>query len=362
MPIIRDLWHGAEAHKLLFNIRNGSLTANARGQLFFAEREWQNCLVHGADSATGEAYVARVRVTIPDGANLARASTSGNPDARILNIEPNAQVNAEVLELRVRRGVRGSFQTETIPQNGVRTYLESKAASVSAPVNTAPSGTAEVPEEAPPPTPEAEVPLLKPEVVVPKSGGVGSGRMYLQAAKAGFKAGLRSLWSAETLVGVAATLFLAYADKVAAEDAIRKIQIKFIKEGFAKGVAAGVMAWTEEDVALNALNRVTSFRVQGLGDPAGYLSLTYILNLAEVYENYAVGIGYYFSSSQPLQWQQEMRAEGFTRLKQFGYGRSVRDVDGLFEYEFIANLAWALHWHTNRIVGPAIRFGKSKSA
>jgi len=53
--------------------------------------------------------------------------------------------------------------------------------------------------------------------------------------------------------------------------------------------------------------------------PAGYLSLTDILKLAEVYENYAVGIGYYFSSSQPLQWQEKMRAEGFARLKQFGY-------------------------------------------
>ena len=122
------------------------------------------------------------------------------------------------------------------------------------------------------------------------------------------------------------------------------------------------MGWTEEEVALNAMNRVTPFRVSGLEDPSGYLSLTYILKLAEVYENYAVGIGYYFSSSQPLQWQEKMRAEGFARLKQFGYDHPVRDVDGLFEYEFIANLAWALHWHTNRIVEPAIRFRKSKSA
>jgi hypothetical protein len=362
MAITRDLWHGAEARKLLFNIRNGSLTANARGQLFFAEQEWQNSLVHGTDLTTGEAYVARVRVTIPDGANLARTSTSGNPDARILNVEANAQVKAEVLELRVRRGVRGSFQTETIPQEGVRTYLENKVPSGSAPpVNTAPSGPADAPEEAPPAAPEVELPSLKPEMVLPKSRALGTGRMYLRAAKDGFKAGLRSLWSAETVVGVAATLFLAYADKVAAEDAIRKIQLKFIKEGFAKGIAAGVMEWTEEDVALNTMNRVTHFRVQGLEDPAGYLSQTYILNLAEAYENYAVGIGYYFSSSQSSQWRQKMRAEGLARLKQFGYGRSVRDEDGLFEYEFIANLAWALHWHTNRIIEPAIRLRSVRS-
>jgi hypothetical protein len=366
MPF-RDLFHGAEADKLLFNIRNGSLTANSQGQLFFAEREWQNCLIHGADRQMGESYAAKFRVDIPEGAQLARASTSGNPDTRILKIEPGAQVRAQVLELHVRRGRVGSFETETIPQGGVQAYLENKIASVRGAGNTAPPVTeiqddtpsvkTQIPDESPPPAPEVDVPSLTPEVVVPKPG-VGSARIYLDAAKAGIKAGLKSLLTAETLVGVAATLGLAYADKVAAEDAIRRIKVKFIKEGFAKGVAAGVMRWTEDDVALNAMNRVTTFRVQGLGDPAGYLNLAYILKVAEVYENYAVGVGYYFSYSQSLQWQQKMRAEGFARLKQFGYYNYGLNEGDLFEYDFIANLAWALHWHTNKIVEPAIRFGK----
>jgi hypothetical protein len=360
MPF-RDLYHGVEADKLLFNIRNGSLTANSQGQLFFAEREWQNCLIHGADRQMGESYVAKFRVDIPDGAELARASTSGNADARILKIEPGAQVRAQVLELHVRRGRVGSFETETIPQGGVQAYLENKVAGVRALGNTAPRVTTEIPGESPPPTPDVDVPPLRPEVVVPKPGQFGSARMYLNAAKAGFRAGLRILLSAETIVGVAAMLFLAYADKVAAEDAIRRIQIKFIKEGFARGVAAGVMRWTEEEVALNAMYRVTAFRVEGLSDPAGYLSLPYILNLAEVYENFAVGVGYYFSSSQPLQWQERMRAEGFARLKKFGYYFG-RNPDVLFECDFISKLAWALRGHTDRIVEPAIRFGKAKSA
>ena len=357
----RELYHGAEADKLLFNIRNGTLTANSQGQLFFAEREWQNCLIHGADRQMGKSYVAKFRVDIPDGADLARVSTSGNPDARILKIEPGAQVRAEVLELHVRRGRIGSFETETIPQGGAQAYLENKVASVRALGNTAPRVTTEIPDKSPPPTPEVEVPPLRPEVVVPKSGEFGSGGMYLRAAKAGFRAGLRCLLSAETIVGVAATLFLAYADKVAAEDAIRRIETKFIKEGFARGVAAGVMGWTEEGVALNAMYRVTAFRVEGLSDPAGYLSLPYILNLAEVYENYAVGVGYYFSSSQPSQWQEKMRAEGFDRLKKFGYYFG-RNPDVLFEYDFISKLAWALRSHADRIVAPAIRSGKAKSA
>ena len=125
----RDLYHGADATKLLFNIRNGSLTADSQGRLFFAEREWQNCLVHGADRQLGESYAAKFRVEIPDGANLAQAATSGNRDALILTLTPGAQVPAQVLELRVRRGRVGSFETVTIPQTAVQSYLEGKIAS-----------------------------------------------------------------------------------------------------------------------------------------------------------------------------------------------------------------------------------------
>src|SRR5215469_15209928 len=283
----RVLYHGAQAEKLLYNIKTGSLTANAQGELFFAEREWQNCLIHGADVDTGESYVAKFQVDIPDGAQLARVPTSGNPDTRILRVTPNAQVRAQVLELYVRRGRGGSFKTETIPPGSARVYLENKTASVKAPGAEVPPARAQIPDDPPPPLPEATMP--KP----PGSGG--SARIYLKAAKAGLKAGLKSLLSAETLIGVGTTLFLAYADKVAAEDAIRRIEIKFTKEGFAKGVAAGVMGWTEDEVALNLMNRVTNFRVHDLGDEAGILTLPYILTLAETYENYYVGVGYYYS-------------------------------------------------------------------
>jgi hypothetical protein len=200
-----------------------------------------------------------------------------------------------------------------------------------------------------------EVPPITPEVALPKPGP-GSTRMFMDAAKAGFKAGLRSLVSAETIVGVAATLLLAYADKAAAQEARKTIQVKFIKEGFAKGVAAGVMGWTEQEVMSNAMNRVTHFRVQGLEDPAGFLTLSYILKLAEIYENYAVGFGYYFASSKSLQWKERIRTEGFDRLKQYGYTRFGTNPDVLFEYDFIATLAWALRRTTDAIVEPMIRW------
>ncbi|MEY9885524.1 hypothetical protein ABIA43_007058 [Bradyrhizobium sp. USDA 328] len=104
----RVLYHGAEANKLLFNIRNGALTADSQGRIFFAERDWENCLIHGADRQMGESYAAKLRVDIPEGAQLVKNPTSGNPDARILKVEPGAKVPAKVEELYVRRGRVGA--------------------------------------------------------------------------------------------------------------------------------------------------------------------------------------------------------------------------------------------------------------
>jgi hypothetical protein len=143
------------------------------------------------------------------------------------------------------------------------------------------------------------------------------------------------------------------ADRVAAWETIRTIQIKFVKEGFAKGVAAGAVGWSEEEVGSNLKNRVTPFRVQGLGDPAGYLTISYILQLAEEYENYAVDLGYQFGSSKTLKWKKDMLAKGFTVLAKYGY-HFGEDPHVFFEYDFIEKLAWVIRSTTNPIVEEAI--------
>jgi hypothetical protein len=120
-----DLYHGAEGRKMLFNIGNQSLTADSQGRLFFALSEWQNCLVHGADSQLGESYVGKFRVEVPADAELINNPTSGNRDAKILSTRPGAQVRATIIELYVRRGRVGDFEIETIVGQGqIQRYLE----------------------------------------------------------------------------------------------------------------------------------------------------------------------------------------------------------------------------------------------
>lgn len=175
----------------------------------------------------------------------------------------------------------------------------------------------------------------------------------LSTAKTAFMEGLESAFRAENIAAAIPDAILMIADKVAARDAVHRIKIKFLKEGFAKGVAAGVMGWTEVEVASNLMNHVTAFRIQGLEDPAGYLSIGYMLQLAEATENYAVGIGFYFSSSKTLRWKADVRAKGFEVLHRRGYYYGD-DPEVLFEYDFINDLAFVLRPTTDSILEPAL--------
>lgn len=202
--------------------------------------------------------------------------------------------------------------------------------------------------------PEPPVTTPEPPMAKPSMAEIPSGPTRSAAFKAGLKAGLKDVFSAENIAAMIPDLFLAFADRMAAREAARKIATKFIKEGFGRGFAAGVMGWTDHEVQLNLKNLVTPFRVQGMEDPAGILPRSYILRIAEAYENYAVDVGYQFSSSKSLSWKEGMRTKGFAVLREHGYYFGG-DPAALFEYPFIEKLAWELRHTTDAIVEPAIR-------
>ena len=127
MPL-HDLYHGSQASKLLFNIRNRSITADLSGKIYFAKLEWQNCFVHGADLETGESYVAKFRVDVPPAAQFIPDPRPGNADARVVTITPGSSIPAQLLELYVRRGRAGQFEVHTIPGANASRYLETKLA------------------------------------------------------------------------------------------------------------------------------------------------------------------------------------------------------------------------------------------
>ena len=110
-------------------------------------------------------------------------------------------------------------------------------------------------------------------------------------------------------------VILKIADRAAAKEALRKIQVKFIKAGFARGVAAGIMRWTEAELDANSKNRMTSFRLQGMGDAAGMLKQGDMFKLAEAVENYAVDIGYAYAGTRDPAWKDELRDKGFAFLR-----------------------------------------------
>lgn len=228
-----------------------------------------------------------------------------------------------------------------------------------------------------------------PEPVPEPRPGIGA-RLKAGFSPKNIRAGLRAVVSAENIASMIPDVVLMIADKVAAREAVRRIRIKFAKEGFAKGFAAGVTGWSKEEVRLNLKNRVTSYRVQGLEDPAGFLTKARIFQLADEQENYAVDLGYQFTSSHTLKWKRDMLARGSAALAKYGYpfgevtGPAVKRVHlgnviveeeldpaeagpqskprYLFEYGFIDKLAWVLRPTTNPIIEAAIEKGEERKA
>jgi hypothetical protein len=170
-----------------------------------------------------------------------------------------------------------------------------------------------------------------------------------------FKAGMKGAFSAASIASMIPDVILKIADRAAAKQALRNIQVKFIKAGFARGVAAGIMHWTEAELDANSKNRMTNPRLQGMGDAAGMLKLGDMFKLAEAVENHAVDIGYAYAGTRDPAWKNELRDKGFAFLRNTRY-HFGDDPEALFEFEFIDKLAWAIHGSTDTIIGPAIKF------
>ena len=122
MPTL-DLYHGANAEKMLYNVMNGALTADSQGKIFFAERDWASCLKHGTDMSTKESYVVKVTVDVPDSVRIERTPVHGNADALILHLEPGGKVSARFHEMYVRSGRVGSFVMTVIPGPAIQAHL-----------------------------------------------------------------------------------------------------------------------------------------------------------------------------------------------------------------------------------------------
>jgi hypothetical protein len=174
--------------------------------------------------------------------------------------------------------------------------------------------------------------------------------------KASFKAGVSGAFSSSNLAALAAEIVLTLADREAAKDAIRKIQTKYLREGFARGFAAGLMGWEDEEVQLQLKNRVRVEDLQAMHDPAGILTRSQMFQLADAHDSYAVDVGFEYSSQRPNDWKLSMLKKGFAVLSERGVTKWQRSEDPgvLFEYEFINDLAWALRSTADTLV--VIRF------
>lgn len=170
-----------------------------------------------------------------------------------------------------------------------------------------------------------------------------------------FKAGLKGAFSAASLASMIPDVILAFADRAAAKTAMQNIQTKFLKAGFARGVAAGIMRWNEAELDKVAKNKTSVDQLRGMGDAAGMLKLGDMFKMAQAAENYGVDIGYMFAGSKDPTWKDELLSKGFTTLRNARYHFADRP-NATFEFEFIDKLAWAIHLTTDAIVGPAIKF------
>ena len=116
-----DLYHGSTGDRILAIIQQGVMRPN-NGVLFFGrfESQYHHLFRHGTDRDRGACYVIKVRVHLPDGAELKQLARSGAP-VDSWTIEVQEPLSCQVLELYVRP--KGDGEILKVPATKIPSYL-----------------------------------------------------------------------------------------------------------------------------------------------------------------------------------------------------------------------------------------------
>ncbi|HEY6466407.1 MAG TPA: hypothetical protein VIY69_10480 [Candidatus Acidoferrales bacterium] len=121
---VHDLYHGSNGDKILAIIREGVMRPN-NGVLFFGrfESQYPHLFQYGADSKRGASYVIKVRVSLPEGAELKSHVRGGAPSDSWL-LETRQVVSCQVLELYIREKGNSTFIFDKVTASEIHGYLE----------------------------------------------------------------------------------------------------------------------------------------------------------------------------------------------------------------------------------------------
>lgn len=100
---LTKLFHGADSGKLLHILDNGKITPDSQNDIYFDETSYQNCFVHGVDSAKKSSFVVKIEIEL-DGLHFYRTQKPGNPTTLI--VKSASPVAVRVLEMFIRTGTR----------------------------------------------------------------------------------------------------------------------------------------------------------------------------------------------------------------------------------------------------------------
>ncbi len=106
------LYHGTNGDNVLGILAARAILPGADFKIYFSPHRWESALMHGGDRRRMASFVIKVRVEVPNDVVRTREVTAGVPDA--LAFHTRKPLQADVLELHVRKPVDGGFQFEHV--------------------------------------------------------------------------------------------------------------------------------------------------------------------------------------------------------------------------------------------------------